>query len=174
MCTFTLCHYSCRACGAAIDSQEVDLKACNKQRKNWDECRGPKKRGDSYHYLKPADCFYCGDSTFVEEDLDDEAVLDIDLRHQPTDNLPAPESYVAKVTVHFTNDPDFDPWKEYTTDKPVANVPMDINREQATVNPEGNSKTRPRCADQSDSGDDYDPWGDYAFSVATVKSKSEN
>ncbi|KAK0710530.1 hypothetical protein B0T21DRAFT_376737 [Apiosordaria backusii] len=172
MCTFTLCHYVCRDCGATIDSQEVDLKPCNKQRKNWDECCGPKKRGVSYHYLKPSDCFYCGDSTFTEEDLIEEAVLDIDLRHQPADKLPSPESYTAKLTVQFTNDPNFDPWEYYATDGHVVNVPMDF-KQPASNSTERDSETQPRRSGQYSSHTAYNPWEQYAFTMATVKSKSE-
>ncbi|KAK0660876.1 hypothetical protein QBC41DRAFT_37796 [Cercophora samala] len=176
MCTFTLCHYACKDCGAAIDSQEIDLKPCNKQRKNWDECRGPKKRGTAYHYLKPSECFYCGDTTFTEEDLMEEAVLNIDLRHQPADKLPSPESYKAKVTVHFTNDPSFDPWDHYATDREVVRFApvVDTDKQQGGDRVESRPKTDVDCADGSSTVTTYDPWGQYAVTVATVKSKKEN
>ncbi|KAK4178950.1 hypothetical protein QBC36DRAFT_323677 [Triangularia setosa] len=174
MCTFTLCHYACKDCGAAIDSQEVNLKPCNKQRKNWDECRGSKKRGTAYHYLKPSDCFYCGDTTFTEEDLDEEAMLDIELRHQPADKLPAPDSYTAKLTFQFTNDPAFDPWGHYATNGYVVDTPVNIKKRQASGKPGSEPETMPRHPDESSTGNAYDPWGQYALIVATVKSKSEN
>ncbi|CAP61993.1 uncharacterized protein PODANS_5_1212 [Podospora anserina S mat+] len=176
MCTFTLCHYACKDCGAAIDSQEIDLRPCNKQRKNWDECRGPKKRGTTYHYLKPSECFYCGDTTFTEEDLMEEAVLNIDLRHQPADKRPSPESYKAKVTVHFTNDPTFDPWHHYATDREIALFKplLDSDKGQGAGEQDSDSKTNVDCAGESNASAAYDPWGQYAFTVAAVKSKGEN
>lgn len=106
----------------------------------------------------------------------EEAVLNIDLRHQPADELPSPETYKAKITVHFTNDPTFDPWDHYATDREIVGFKpvLDSDNEQAGGEQNSDSKIDADRVGQSSTTTTYDPWGQYAVTVATVKSKGEN